>query len=180
MKNLSQNGGKIVMSLCEIALGILLFINPLGFTATIIKATGILLMLAGIVPAIRYFRTSPAEAHLEQGLAKALCALAAGGFCLFKTEWFLVTFPVVTLLYGLAILFTGIVRVQWTVDMLRMKVGRWYLAGIGALLSLICGAVIMLNPFAWTGFLWTFVAISMIVDAVFDLCTVLFTDPVQA
>ncbi len=179
MKNLSQNGGKIVMSLCEIVLGVLLFINPLGFTATIIKVAGILLMLAGVVSVIRYFRSDPAEAHLEQGLVKALCELAMGAFCVFNTEWFLVTFPIVTLLYGVVILFTGIVRVQWTVDMLRMKTGRWYLAGIGALLSLAFGAIIVLNPFAWTGFLWTFVAISMIVNAVFDLCATLFAGQAQ-
>jgi len=167
------------LSLCEIALGILLFIDPLGFTATIIKAAGILLILAGIVSVIRYFRTDPVEAHLEQRLVKALCEFAMGAFCTFNTEWFLVTFPVVTLLYGVVILFTGIVRIQWTVDMLRMKAGRWYLAGIGALFSLAFGAIIVLNPFAWTGFLWTFVAISMIVDAVFDLCTVLFASMKQ-
>lgn len=180
MKKLSLIGGKIVMSLCEIVLGILLFINPLGFTATIIKAIGILLMLAGIVSVIRYFRTDPDTAHLEQGLAKALCELTIGAFCVFNTEWFLVTFPIVTLLYGVGILFTGIVRIQWTVDMLRMKTGRWYLAGIGALLSLAFGAIIVLNPFTWTAFLWTFVAISMIVDAVFDLCIVLFAGHAQA
>lgn len=174
MKNLSKIGGKIVMSLCEIALGIILFINPLGFTATIIKAAGILLMLAGVVSVIRYFRIDPTEAHLEQGLAKALCELAVGAFCVFNTEWFLVTFPIVTLLYGVVILFTGVVRIQWAVDMLRMKTGRWYLAGIGALLSLVFGTIIVLNPFTWTGFLWTFVAISMIVNAIFDLCAALF------
>ena len=174
MKKVTKNGGKIIMSLCETVLGILLFINPLGFTATIIKAVGILLMLAGIVSAVRYFRTDPAEAHLEQGLAKALCALAAGAFCFFKTEWFVVTFRIVTILYGLAILFTGIIRIQWTVDMLRMKTGRWYLPGLGALLSLIFGALIVLNPFALTEFLWTFVAVSVIVNAIIDLCVALF------
>jgi len=179
MKNLSKIGGKIVMSLCEIVLGVLLFINPLSFTATIIKVMGILLILAGILSVIRYFRTDPATAHLEQGLAKALCELSIGAFCVFNTEWFLVTFPIVTLLYGMVILSTGIVRVQWTMDMLRMKTERWYFAGIGALLSLAFGAIIVLNPFAWTGFLWTFVAISMIVDAVFDLCTVLFASLAQ-
>lgn len=174
MENVTKNSGKIIMSLCEVVLGVLLFINPLRFTATIIKAVGILLMLAGVVFAVRYFRTDPAEAHLEQGLAKALCALAVGAFCTFNTEWFVVTFPVVTILYGVMILFTGIIRIQWTVDMLRMEMGRWYLPGLGALLSLIFGALIVLNPFTWTKFLWTFVAISMIVDAIIDFCAALF------
>lgn len=172
MKNLSRYSGRLIMSLCEIVLGILLFVDPLGFTGTIIKAGGILLMIAGLLSAIRYFRADPVEAHLEQGLARALCELAGGAFCVFKTEWFLVTFPIITILYGVVILFTGILRVQWTVDMLRMKTGRWYLPGAGALFSLAFGVVIIRNPFASTGLLWMFVAISMIVNAVFDLCSV--------
>ncbi len=174
MKNLSQNAGKIVLCICEIVIGVLLFMNPVGVTGTIIKIIGGVMAVGGVLLVIRYFRTDPIEAHLGQGLAKGILALAAGLFCLFKSNWFIATFPIVTILYGVVILITGIVRVQWTVDMIRMKSGNWILSGLGALISLVFGVIVLANPFDWTGFLWTFVAISMIVDAVFDLCTVLF------
>lgn len=180
MRDLSQNGGKIGLSICEIVVGILLFVNPLGFTGTIIKIAGIILLVVGVWFGINYFRADPVTAHMEQGLTKALLAIVAGLFCVFKTEWFLVAFPVVTVLYGVVIILTGIVRVQWTVDMLRMKLDRWYLAGIGALISLAFGAIILTNPFAWTAFLWTFVGISMVVNAVFDLCVAIFIKKVES
>lgn len=179
MKNLSQNSGKIGLSICEIIIGILLFMDPMGFTGTIIKIVGVILLIAGVWFAIRYFRTDPVAAHLEQGLTKALLAIFVGAFCLLKSEWFLATFPIITVLYGIIIILTAVVRIQWTVDMLRMKMDRWYIPGIGAVISLIFGVIILTNPFAWSTFLWTFVAISMIVDAVFDLCTVIFIKTVE-
>ncbi len=74
----------------------------------------------------------------------------------------------------------GIVHVQWTVDMLRMKTGRWYFSGIGALPSLAFGVAIMPNLFVWTDFLWILAAISMIVNAVFDRRTVSFASLAQS
>ncbi len=175
MKKLLQNSGKIgkiIMSICEILLGVLLFINPKGLTSVIIVVIGIALIMTGIVYVIRYFRADPVSAHLEQGLAKALCALAVGLLCLFNSNWLIETFSFVI---GVIVLFTGILRIQWTVDMLRMKTGRWYILGIGAVLSVAFGIIILLNPFAWTDFLWTFVAICMIVNAMFDLCAAFLT-----
>jgi len=58
--------------------------------------------------------------------------------------------------------------------MLRLKWKRWYLAAIGAVISLLCAAVILMNPFTTTGVLWVFVGVTLIVDAVFDIVTLLF------
>ena len=175
MKKLSQNKGKVLLSVCEIVLGILLFIDPVGFTGSIIRLIGILLILAGLFWAFRYFRTDPVEAHLEQGLAKALCAFVGGVFCILRTEWFIITFPVITLLYGVGILLTGIVRIQWAVDMLRVKMEGWYLAVIGAVLSVVFAGIILVDPFASTEFLWQFLAVALIVNAVVDLAIILFS-----
>ncbi len=180
MKNVFQYGTKAILCLCEIVVGVLLFMDPMGFTGTIIKVGGILLVISGVLTAVQYFRTSPAQASLSQGLAKALCALTFGLFCLFKTDWFLDTFPIITVIYGIVIVFTGIIRIQWMVDMLRMRINRWYLAGIGAVLSLIFGCVILANPFESTKLLWKFVAAAMIVNAVADLAAILFARAVEA
>lgn len=174
MKNLSKNSGKIVLALCEIAVGVLLFIDPSGLTGTIIRIAGVLLALSGIVSAIHYFLDDPVEAHLGQGLAKALCSLIVGLFCVFKADWFLETFKVITIFYGAVILFTGIVRVQWAVDMIRMKTGRWYVPGIGALVSIVFGVIAIMNPFATMDLCMKFVAVSMVVDAVIDIASVIF------
>ena len=79
------------------------------------------------------------------------------------------------MLYGVGILLTGIAKIQWTVDMARLKMSKWFLAAIGAALSILFAAVILMNPFQSTTFLWTFVAVSLIVEAALDAIALLLS-----
>ena len=49
MRAIQKNGGSILMCVLEILLGVLLLIDPLGFTSAIIIALGAALIVAGIV-----------------------------------------------------------------------------------------------------------------------------------
>lgn len=169
MKTLKQNANSIIISLFEILVGILLLIDPIGFTSGIIITFGIILIFIGIISIIKYFRTSPETAMKSRLLLVGLIALMTGLFCTFKSHWFVATFPLLTILYGVAILITGLGKVQWAVDMLRLKKRRWFLPAISAVLSLICAAVILMNPFTSTTILWTFTGVTLIIESVFDI-----------
>ena len=162
------------MSLVELIIGILLLVNPIGFTSGIIIAFGIVLMIMGISTTIKYFRTEPEEAAVSQILVKGLLMLLAGAFCAFNSHWFIATFPVLTLVYGVVILITGITKVQWTIDIIRMKRSKWFWAAISAAISIVCGVVIITSPFSTTAVLWMFIGISLIVEAVFDMIGSIF------
>ena len=125
---------------------------------------------------IKYFRAEPEEAAKSQNLLKGLIALLAGLFCALRSEWFVVTFPVITLIYGLVILITGLGKIQWTVDILRQKKPKWFLCGLSALVSTVCGLVIIAAPFTTTAVLWMFTGISLIVDACFDIPALILTN----
>ena len=180
MKSLKKNIGSLLLCLFELLVGVLLLVNPVGFTSGIIIALGILLLLLGLVLVVRYFRAEAVEAASNQLLAKGLTALVAGGFCVVKSHWFVITFPLLTILYGVFLLLTGLGRIQWTVDILRLKEGRWYLAAISAVLSILCAVVILSSPFTSTAVLWMFTGISLIVEAVFDVIALLFSGRKQA
>jgi len=171
MKNLKKNGSTILVSLFEIVVGILLLISPVGFTTGIIMAFGIGLLAVGIMSIVKYFRAEPVEAVKQKYLAKGLIALLAGGFCTFKAHWFIATFPALSMLYGVAILVTGLAKVQFAFDMLRMKQSKWHIALISAIVSIVCAVVILGNPFASANVLWMFTGISLIVEAAIDLIT---------
>lgn len=168
MKAIKKHLNGILLCLFELAVGVLLLIDPLGFTTGIIVATGIGLLIVGLVCIIKYCRTEVKAAAAGQFLLKGLLALTAGAFCAFKSQWFLVTFPAFTILYGVAVLAAGLVKVQLAVDMLRAKNERWFLGLIGAVISIVCAVVILNNPFTTTAVLWRFTGISLIVEAVVD------------
>lgn len=58
----------IFLSIAEILVGILLLFNPVGFTSWIIMALGIILILAGLISTVEYFRTPAPEAALKSHL----------------------------------------------------------------------------------------------------------------
>ncbi len=103
MTVIKENINTIVICLCEILVGVLLLINPIGFTSGTIIMLGIVLLISGIISVTGYFRTDAAIAVHEQGLAKGLISSALGLFCILQTHWFIVAFPILTFLYGAAI-----------------------------------------------------------------------------
>lgn len=174
MDKVNRNTVNLLLCVAEILLGILLLIDPIGFTTGIIVVIGIVLAIVGICALVRYFRSDPREAAQKNGLAIGLILALLGIFCIFKSEWFLITFPLLTAFYGVLTLANGISKVQWAVDMLRMKQKYWFVAIIGAILTLLFAILILANPFATTAILWDFIAITLIVEAVVDILAFIF------
>lgn len=159
----------LIICLVEIIVGILLLLKPVGFTNAIIIAFGFILLLFGISSIVRYFKTEAAEAAVGQYLVKGLSALLSGSFCIFRSGWFLATFPILTIMYGIVMLAGGLWKIQLAADLIRLKKDRWYIAAVSAAVSIICAAVVLGNPFTSTAALWMFTGITLIVEAVIDL-----------
>jgi len=169
MSKINRNTGNLLTCIFEILVGILLLIDPVGFTSGIIIVFGIVLAMIGVISLFKYFRMDAETAAQENGLVKGLIFAIFGLFCAFKSEWFIITFPLLTVLYGILTLISGVSKVQWAVDMLRAKQKYWFVEVIGAILTIVCAVLILSNPFTSTAFLWTFIGVTMIVEAVVDV-----------
>lgn len=171
MNKFSRTSGSLLMCVVEIIIGILLLINPVGFTTGIIMVFGGILTIWGIASLIAYFKDAPDFAAKGNQLSKGLLLVCFGLFCLFKSEWFIVTFPLLTVIYGIFSLVTGVSKIQWAVDMLRLKQKFWFIAFISAILTIAFSVLILVNPFTSTAILWIFIGVSLLVEAVADLIT---------
>ncbi len=81
MKTLKQNENAVIMCTIEVVAGVLLLVDPVGFTASIIIVAGIALMVEGLLNVIRYFISSPEEAAAGQLLMRGLVAWVCQVFC---------------------------------------------------------------------------------------------------
>ena len=169
MSKLDRNTGNLIMCIAEAVIGILLLINPIGFTSGIIVVLGFVLTLLGLKELVSYFKKDPDTAAEGSGLAKGLLCAVLGIFCMFKSEWFIVTFPILTVFYGVLTLVGGISKIQWAVDLFRRKQKYGYIEVIGAVLTILFAILILTNPFASTAILWTFIGISLIAEAIIDI-----------
>ncbi len=163
----------IVMSVLEALVGVLLLMNPAGFTQAIIICFGALCLLYAAVNIIMYFRLDIFTASNRQCLFKGLSAAAGGCFCVFRSSRFIAVFPLLTIIYGIGILIVGLYKVQAAADMLRFKQKYWYISGISALLSILFALVILINPFASTAALWIFVGVTLVAAAVLDIAVII-------
>ena len=163
----------MVLSLFEIFVGVLLLIDPFAFTSGIIMVLGAILLFVGIICVFRYFRENAANAVMEQNLFKGLIALTLGGVCVLCNGLIVEISSLLTFVYGAIILITGFSKVQKTVDMLRLKKTKWGFTAISAGLTVLCAALILFNPFGATEWIWRFIGISLIVEALIDAVAVL-------
>ena len=169
MKELKNNPGSVLIMLLELVVGILLLIDPQKFTAAIVTLAGVILAVYGIVLIIRYFRSEAQAAARHYALAKGLVFAGGGLFCISRAAWFTQVFQVLALLYGLAVLLTGVVKIQMAVDMLRLGSRRWYFGALGALITVVFALIILLNPFEAMQVLWNFIGIVLIIEGVLDI-----------
>lgn len=164
--------GSIVLCILEIVVGVLLLINPVGFTSGIIIGAGVLMVLGGLTSIVRYFMIKPEVAAQKQLLFKGILAILGGAACILKYEWFIGAFPLLTVLYAIAMLILAAAKVQRMADLRRAKAFRWYMPGISAALAAVLATVILINPFGAVAAVWTFVAISLIAEAIVEIVTI--------
>lgn len=69
MYKFNRRKGNLLTCIAELLIGILLFINPVGFTSGIIIMLGVILAGSGIVNLFGYFRAAPEDAAEQGGLA---------------------------------------------------------------------------------------------------------------
>ena len=164
--------GSIITCILEIVVGVLLLINPVGFTSGIIIGAGVVMCLGGAGCIVRYFMVKPEIAAQKQLLFKGLLGLMGGAVGILKYEWFLSAFPLLTVLYAVAMLILAAAKLQRMADMRRMQLPRWYMPGISAALAAVLAAIILINPFGAVAAVWTFVAVSLIAEAIVEIVTI--------
>ena len=156
----------IITALFLIVVGILLLINPVAFAMGLVKLAGVFLVVLGALRIVRYFRTDPETAARGQDFFIGLIAILGGLFCIFFTGWFLSAFTTLAIIYGLLQLLLGFSKVQRTVDFLRMELSLWYLPACSALIYLVFGFIIVLNPEMTLINVWGFTGVTMIVEGI--------------
>ncbi len=169
MEKIKESAAKLIVCAGEAAVGIVLLIDPTAFTRFVLIAVGILFAVLGALSMISYFRMDPAEAALSQELARGLVELAFGVLIIWKADWITGSLKYLAVLYGGAAIFVGFLKLQWTVDMARLKTGLWQSGAVSAALSIILGIVVL--AYARKA-LWVFAGVSLIVTAVSTLLTI--------
>ena len=102
----------LMLAVCELLLGILLLVNPVGLTSFVIVALGVLLLLLGALHLFQYTRLPREEAAKTWKLASGAGLLAIGISIIANQPWMVEMMGTLTTLYGIIVLAAAFMKLQ--------------------------------------------------------------------
>jgi len=148
-----------------VLLGILFLLFPENSRNIVCYIFGGFLCFFGVICAVEYFRSPVSLQEYSHGFVIGLIALGAGIFFLIRHELLSEILPTVL---AISVLLDSLIKLQNTLDMLRLHDNKWLLTLIIALITAILGTVILFNPFKTEVSLLLYLGISLIFNGILD------------
>ena len=125
----------------------------------------IVLFIFGVYQLIRYFTTPPDQAAMTYALSSALLAIFIGVFMLADKSLFSSILPGI---WGILLILGGLVKIQESVDALRLGGRQWWMILLGAVVSIVLGVIAITHPADVLNGVAIYIGVSLIVEACID------------
>lgn len=138
------NKSSIITSILMIIVAILLITKPIKTMEWIIILISAIIIIDGIFDFINYFRSDKETKLYSFGLIEGLLEVLAGVLIILNKDALITFLP---LILGIWIILKNIIKIQLAINLKQIS-DSWYLLLIFAILSLLLGVLIILNPFS--------------------------------
>ena len=156
----------ILLAVIFIALGIVLILWPGATMKTICYLLAAMLLALGVVSLINYLRKDISGIIYRYDLVVGLCAILGGILVIVKVDKLTDLIPAVL---GFLVTMSGIMKMQNSVDMLRLGHGTWHVAFAMAIVNIVAGIVLLMNPFEAPQILIMCLGIALVYSGITDL-----------
>lgn len=179
MKTLKNNLPVIFLTLFELAVGIILFINPEAFTKTIILCFGVVLVVIGMIYLVRVLKDK-SEGVSGVTMSIALISIIAGVLLFAFPSLVMGLFSFVAIIYGIILVISGVYKTKCYSDAKKAGTALPIIALLSAVASVTLGIVIIVNPFKTVHVMWVFAGAALIFEAALDLAAILLNSKAGA
>ena len=156
----------ILLAVIFIALGIVLILWPGATMKTICYLLAAMLLALGVASLINYLRKDISGIIYRYDLVVGLCAILGGILVVVKVDKLTDLIPAVL---GFLVTMSGILKMQNSVDMLRLGHGTWHVAFAMAIVNIVAGIVLLMNPFEAAQILIMCLGIALVYSGITDL-----------
>ena len=156
----------ILLAVIFIALGIVLILWPGATMKTICYLLAAMLLAIGVVSLINYLRKDISGIIYRYDLVVGLCAILGGILVIVKVDKLTDLIPAVL---GFLVTMSGIMKMQNSVDMLHLGHGTWHVAFAMAIVNIVAGIVLLMNPFEAAQILIMCLGIALVYSGITDL-----------
>lgn len=132
---------------------------------------GVVLILAGAVSMIQYLLRDARQNYYHNDFLYGLLFIIVGGIVLYNVKLVINIMPT---LLGLMVLVSGISKLQDVIDMKRLECGNWIGMLILAIINLILGIVLILNPFDAAVLMFKVLGVGLILSGLTDVAVSLY------
>ena len=161
----------ICLSICYIVIGIVLLMFPNLSLKDICYVLGIVVMIVGIINVALYFVRKGYMVPNQFGFSVGVIEVLIGLFAVVRTAEFSFAFSQIL---ALCILVDSVVKMQFSMDLLRMKTPNWWVWLILSVAMLAVAMVILINPFGEGDIRNIFTYVVLAVDGVLNIVTVIY------
>lgn len=135
----------ILMALMFVVLGVILIIWPAATMRTICYVLAALLIAVGAGSLVSYLRKDISGIIYRYDLVVGLSCILGGILIIIKVDALTSLIPVVL---GFLVTISGILKMQNSIDLMRLGHGTWHVAFILAIVNIVFGVILLMNPFA--------------------------------
>lgn len=135
----------IVLALAFVTIGIIFLIYPEEVQTTACYVIAALLIVVGVISLVNYLRKDISGIIYRYDLVVGLSAILGGVLVIIKIQQLA---ELILVVLGFLVTISGILKLQNSVDMLRLGHGTWHVAFSMAIINMIFGIVLLINPFS--------------------------------
>lgn len=159
----------IIMAVAYVVFGLSLLIKPELSTTVICYAIGAVCVIYAVANLIKYFTGSMNRMYIEPDFVLSVIICVFGIVTIVRPS---VIISILPFIVGIVLVFSGLIKVQDGINLKRFNYDRWFLVLGFAVISVILGIVVLLNPFG-TGLLFTrIVGLFFTVDGVLSISSI--------
>lgn len=156
----------LLKGLLYIVLGIAALLGSEQIAVTLGYLLGGVLIVVGAVSMIEYLLRDARQNYYHNDFLVGLLCIFVGGIVLYNVKLVINIMPT---LLGLMVVISGISKLQDVIDMKRLECGNWIGMLILAIVNLILGIVLILNPFEAAMVMFKVLGIGLIVSGLTDV-----------
>ena len=156
----------ILMSLLYLALGIFLLMVPGTALNVVCCALGGVVLACAAVQLVRYFVVERGVFQSQLTLISGLVCLALGAFLIIRSDVVVRVLPIV---FDLFVIFDSLGRIQNALELRRCEYPSWKIFLLLAVLSVVLGIVMVVDPFGTMETLVMAIGLILILEGALNL-----------
>ena len=156
----------IVMAIAYIVLGVVLIMYPSQVQKLISYILAFALIAMGIVNLIQYTRLDTNQIVNSYDLVLGFSTMIGGILIIINVERFE---QLVLIVMGFMILVSGVMKLQSSVNLMRLRSTSWQVPFAMAMIGIVYGIIMLINPFGAGGFFFAMMGIGFILSGITDI-----------